>query len=537
VVESGGIFKVVPEADAKLQAGTVSVGEVGRRGDQVITQIFRLNYENANNLVPVLRPLISPNNTINANPGNNSLVITDYADNLQRIAKIIAAMDTPASGEVEVIPLQHAAASDIALLAQRLTEPTPGAVTVPGATAGSATVLADPRSNSLLVRAANPARMNAIRAVVAKLDRSISAGNPMGNIWVVYLKNADAVKLAAVLRAAFARRRRRRGHARGGARTPAARATAPDHAPAAARRRRRRRRSRVAVALDRRLRAGRPGDQLADHHRARAAVPPVRAVIDQLDSRRAQVYIESMIVEVDRRQRGRLRLPVAGLIGKQGDKTASSAAPTSRSRANIIDLRSPAQGAARPAHWRHGGRRRPEHRPVRNYGGTYTLAAIMRILQSQTNTNIVSTPNLVTLDNEEAKIIVGSNVPFITGQFTNTGVATTSPFQTIERQGRRHHAAHQAADRRSRDGAHADLPGGLKPQLDGGAPAPATPARPPTSAPSSRRSWSMTARSSCWAASSRTATPTIAPRCRCSATFPSSARCSAARPARSGAPT
>jgi len=132
VVESGGIFKVVPEADAKLQAGTVSIGEVARRGDQVITQIFRLNHENANNLVPVLRPLISPNNTINANPGNNTLIITDYADNLQRIAKIIAAMDTPASGDVEVIPLQYAVASDIALLVQRLTEPTPGAPTVPG---------------------------------------------------------------------------------------------------------------------------------------------------------------------------------------------------------------------------------------------------------------------------------------------------------------------------------------------------------------------------------------------------------------------
>ena len=89
VVESGGLYKVVPEADAKLQAGTVSVGEVGRRGDQVITQIFKLNHESANNLVPVLRPLISPNNTINANPGNNSLVITDdyrkaYEDILSR---------------------------------------------------------------------------------------------------------------------------------------------------------------------------------------------------------------------------------------------------------------------------------------------------------------------------------------------------------------------------------------------------------------------------------------------------------------------
>src|SRR4029077_9315881 len=122
VVEAGGIFKVVPEADAKLQAGTVSVGDVGRRGDQIITQIFKLNHESADNMVPVLRPLISPNNTINANPGNNSLVITDYADNLQRIGKIIAAMDVPASGDVEVISLRYAVAADIAPLIQRLTD-------------------------------------------------------------------------------------------------------------------------------------------------------------------------------------------------------------------------------------------------------------------------------------------------------------------------------------------------------------------------------------------------------------------------------
>ena len=134
VVEVGGLFKVVPEADAKLQTGTVSVGETGRRGDQILTQIFKLNHENANNLVPVLRPLISPNNTINANPGNNSLVITDYADNLQRIGKIIAAMDTPAAGDVEVIPLQHAVAADLAPMVQRLADSGGGAV--PGVPAG-----------------------------------------------------------------------------------------------------------------------------------------------------------------------------------------------------------------------------------------------------------------------------------------------------------------------------------------------------------------------------------------------------------------
>ena len=206
VVEVGGLFKVVPEADAKLQSGTVAVGETSRRGDQILTQIFKLNHENANNLVPVLRPLISPNNTINANPGNNSLVITDYADNLQRIAKIIAAMDTPAAGEVEVIPLRHAVAADLAPIVQRLAD-SAGAATVPGqpATGGAnSAVIADSRNNSLLVKAGSPARMASIRSLVERLDQPPQGSAAAGNVWVVHLKNADASKLAQVLRAAFA---------------------------------------------------------------------------------------------------------------------------------------------------------------------------------------------------------------------------------------------------------------------------------------------------------------------------------------------
>jgi len=437
VVESGGIFKVVPEADAKLQAGTVSIGDVARRGDQVITQIFKLNHENANNLVPVLRPLISPNNTINANPGNNSLIITDYADNLQRIAKIIAAMDTPASGDVEVIPLQYAVASDIALLVQRLTDPTSGAPAVPGvAGVGSASVLADARSNTLLVRAPNPARMNAIRALVAKLDRPISGGNPLGNIWVVYLKNADAVKLAAVLRAAYGA---------GGAAGTGGTGTTPTSAVTP---------TTPGVAAGTSPQATAPlaasptpstggfvqADPATNSLIITAPEPmyrQLRAMIDQLDSRRAQVYIESMIVEVSGDNAADFGFQWQGLLGHKGDKNLVVGGTNfSTGGPNIIDLSiAPSTGSSssststtvtKPGEGLNIGL-------IRNYAGVYTLAAIARILQSQANTNIVSTPNLVTLDNEEAKIIVGSNVPFITGQFTNTGTATTSPFQTIER--------------------------------------------------------------------------------------------------------
>lgn len=443
VVEVGGLYKVVPEADAKLQSGTVAIGETNRRGDQILTQIFRLNHENANNLVPVLRPLISPNNTINANPSNNTLVITDYADNLQRIGRIIAAMDTPSAGDVEVIVLKHAVASDIAPLVQRLTDGgtspvAAGAPAIAGAAGASNSVIADPRNNSLLVKG-SPARLASIRALVDKLDQPLQGAGAAGNVWVVHLKNADAVKLAQVLRAAIAagtpsssggvggfggggtpssQQNTQLAGTAGGSSGASPQATAP-----------------VSAGAGPSTGGFIQADPATNSLIITAAEPlyrQVRAMIDQLDSRRAQVYIESMIVEVSGDNAADLGFQWQGLLGKDGDRYGLAAGTNynagNSDANNIISLSSALAGGTLTA---------PGQglniALLRNYGGTYALAAVARLLQSQTNTNIVSTPNLITLDNEEAKIIVGSNVPFVTGQFTNTGTATTSPFQTIER--------------------------------------------------------------------------------------------------------
>ena len=435
VVENGGLLKVVPEADAKLQTSTVSVGEVATRGDQVITQIFTLRYENPNNLVAVLRPLISANNTINANPASNSLVITDYAENLQRMAKIIAALDQPAATEIEIVPLQHVVASDVAQLVQRLSEG--GGISVPGVAAvGATTVLAEPRSNSLLVRAPNAARLAVIKATIAKLDRpsTTSAG---GGMWVVHLKNADAVRLATVLRAAFP--------GSGGGGSPATSTTPAPAAvqqPAAG--------SPLTPGNTQSAQATAPvtgaaqvstggfiqADPATNSLIITAAEPlyrQVRGMIDQLDTRRAQVYIESMIVEVSGGDAADFGFQWQGLLGQSGDKTGLVAGTNftpSSGKGNLLTITgAQATGAASSISLGEG----LNIGLLRSYGGTIALASLARLLQSQASTNIVSTPNLVTLDNEEAKIVVGENVPFITGQFTNTGTATTSPFQTIER--------------------------------------------------------------------------------------------------------
>ena len=437
VVEVGGLFKVVPEADAKLQSGTVAIGENNRRGDQILTQIFRLNHENANNLVPVLRPLISPNNTINANPGNNSLVITDYADNLQRIARIIAAMDTPAAGEVEVIPVLNAVAADIAALVQRLSDSS-GATAVPGAPPGigggatGSSILVDPRSNTLIVRAGNPSRMASIRALVAKLDQPLQGQAALGNVWVVHLKNADATKLAQVLRAAFSSGSG--GGGGGGTTTPTTTATLAQ--PAVAGGASPQSTAPVSAGAGPSTGGFIQADPSTNSLVITAPEPmfrQVRAMIDQLDSRRAQVYIESMIVEVSGDNAADFGFQWQGLLGHNGDRygvaigtNSSVGGPSIISLSQTLAGGAAAAAATLPGEGLNIGL-------LRNYGGTYALAAVARLLQSQANTNIVSTPNLITLDNEEAKIIVGSNVPFVTGQFTNTGTATTSPFQTIER--------------------------------------------------------------------------------------------------------
>ncbi|MEX1167534.1 MAG: secretin N-terminal domain-containing protein, partial [Hydrogenophaga sp.] len=205
LVDTGGLYKIVPEADAKLQGNLVNAGPVSKLGssNQIVTQIFNLNHESANNLVPVLRPLIGPNNTINVNPGTNALVITDYADNLQRIGRIISALDVAGASDVEVIPLQHAIAVDLVPMVSRLLDQPGAAAGGQGDPSFKTTLVAEPRSNAIVMRAANPARLALVRALVTKLDQPSSA-DAKGNIHVVYLKNADAVTLATTLRAAMA---------------------------------------------------------------------------------------------------------------------------------------------------------------------------------------------------------------------------------------------------------------------------------------------------------------------------------------------
>ena len=478
VVEAAGLYKVVPEADAKLQAASVGVSQGGTgttlQGGQIATQIFKLNFENANNLVPVLRPLISPNNTINVNPGNNSLVITDYADNLQRIARIVAAMDVANATDVEIIPLHHAVASDLLPLLTRLVEGGTatgggtGSAAVPGQsdTSFKTTLLAEPRSNAIVVRAANPARVAQIRSLVARLDQPAAPGSSAatGNIHVVYLKNADAVKLAVTLRAAMGAMGGGNAGGGGGASSASGLASALQTSTPASQGMGL---SNSGSALGGSSSAGLGSGTTVTSANASnqpstggfiqadpstnsliiTAPDPLyrqlRAVIDKLDGRRAQVLVESMIVEVKSNKLAQFGVQWQGAFGSKNDGVLGAIGTNSGAAGgNIITLTGALAGVATGT-----GTGTTAANPLSTIGGglniglapringQYYLGALANFLQNSGEANVLSTPNLLTLDNEEAKILIGSNVPFLSGSYANatSTSGTVNPFNTVER--------------------------------------------------------------------------------------------------------
>jgi general secretion pathway protein D len=272
-------------------------------GDQLVTKVYTLRYESSTQLINVLRPLISPNNTIAAYPNSNALVITDYAENLKRLDRIIGSLDQPPAGEPIVVPVRYASALDLVPILYRL-------LVDPGTAAGGAdaqqrvTLVADPRSNNILVRADNPGRAARVRQLIEQLD---TPGRVGGNIFIIYLKNADAARVAQTLRALLS----------GGSdapstpgsqlspQTPATTAsTVPSTTaatPATG--------GSFATTASRRTAGGSfsAGGAMIQADTANnaliiAAPEPVynnlRAIIEKLDIRRAQVFIEALIIEV-----------------------------------------------------------------------------------------------------------------------------------------------------------------------------------------------------------------------------------------------
>ncbi|QWD92147.1 type II secretion system secretin GspD [Polynucleobacter asymbioticus] len=441
LVETNGIYRVVTQADAKLVSTSVTTGKGKQEGDQIITRVFKLNYESANNLLPVLRPLVSPNNSINAYPGNNTIVVTDYASNIQRISELLDTIDAPTSSDVQTIKLRYAIALDIAAMLNKVLD----SGSAGSADGGNKTVImADARSNSLLIRSASPEKIRQIRALVAKLD---APGNSNGNIWVVPLRNAEATKLAVTLRAIVAADAALSAQVASGSVTQGGNtnlsgavntATSPVTNSSAG--------STAATSALASSSSPTTGGIIqaepATNSIIITASEPLyrnlRHVIDQLDKRRGQVYIESIIVEVSSTNAAELGIQWQGLIGAGNQNTGFGGTNFGVGGNNIINLSQSAGAILNPS-----SATAATVQPgqglnlglLTKFNGNTAMSALVSALATTTGTNILSTPNLITLDNEEARIVVGQNIPVQTGSYATTGgVATVNPFTTYNRQ-------------------------------------------------------------------------------------------------------
>ena len=451
LVQDHGVLKVVPEADAKLQGVPTYVGNApAARGDQVITQVFQLRNESANNLLPVLRPLISPNNTIAAYPANNTLVVTDYADNVRRIAGIIAGVDTAAGRSVDVVTLKNANAIDVAEQMNKLLDP--GAIGSTDATL-KVTVTPDARTNSLMFRASSSSRLAAAKQLAQKLD---SPTSQPGNMHVVALRNADATRLAKTLRGMMGKGNNTSdntsgsnsssnsfGQSGGGLGGTSGSSNNPMTGGAG------NRDSSFSSNKDNESGNDQGGGMIqadaATNSLIITAADPVyrnlRAVIDQLDARRAQVYIEALIVELSATTGANLGIQWQGLLLSNGGNNALYGSSSfGQGNTNIVDLtlqgnaiaQNPSAITSTTGLLAQGLNIGLLHR----FGNLFGLGGLLQALSTSADANILSTPNLITLDNEEAKIVVGQNVPVVTGSYaTPTANAATSvtAFNTFDR--------------------------------------------------------------------------------------------------------
>ncbi|MEX3964318.1 type II secretion system secretin GspD [Paraburkholderia sp. EG286B] len=467
LVQDHGVLKVVPEADAKLQGVPTYVGNAPTaRGDQVVTQVFTLRHESANNLLPVLRPLISPNNTIAAYPANNTLIVTDYADNVRRIASIIAGVDSAAGQQVQVVPLHNANALDIAPQIAKMLDP--GAI---GASDPSlkVSVIADPRTNSLMLRASNAQRL----ASAVQLSKQLDAPTSMpGNIHVVPLRNADATQLAKTLRGMLgkggndtstsgnANGFNQAGNSGGGGSMSTGTSGTPPLPSSSLS---------GGTSSGSSLGGGssygsggggsneapflggdkdkgdenQPGGMIQADAATNSLIITapdavyrnLRAVINQLDARRAQVYIEALIVELNSTTNANLGIQWQVANGNLYAGTNLSTG----SGNSIINLTAAAAadastGGLASALGASGLQQGLNVGWIKNIFGVRGLGALLQALSQTADANVLSTPNLITLDNQEAKIVVGTNVPIQTGSYSNltSGTASTA-FNTYDR--------------------------------------------------------------------------------------------------------
>ena len=400
-VPSGDFVKIVP--DAAAHQDTIPGGNGGTLDDSLITQVVQVDHVPAAELAQLLRPLIPQNAHIIAHAGSNVLVISDRAGNVDRIRKIISRIDTASEDDIEVIALQHANAAEVVRTLSLLTEGS-------GPTASNARIIADERTNTLML-AGDPGSRLRYRTLVSHLDTPLDSGSTQ----VIYLKYASADSLVGVL-------------------------------------------EKVSQSLEGTGSEALTTAHIQSHPETNSLIisaPPavfrsLESIVRQLDIRRQQVMVEAIIAEVSNdltrelgvqwQATGLNSTSESGVIGGTNFPTNQGTGP------GLLGL-STTDGLAALGGLGSGLNLGYLAGTIRVQTGTDSsgapifsevpqLAAIASALNADANTNVLSTPSIVTLDHQEALINIGQEVPFVTGQFTNTGANNSSvnPFQTINRQ-------------------------------------------------------------------------------------------------------
>ena len=403
---AGNVIKVLPDTNMRQLPGNDLPSRISGSSDEMVTQVLAVKNVNAAQLVPVLRPLMPQNGQLAAVTGSNMLIISDRAGNVNRLMRIISRIDQVGNSDIDVIPLQSATAADTVRVLNALLS---GQSAAEGGTT-QVRIVADDRSNSILVSGDQAQRLR-IKTLIAHLDTPLDSGS---ETQVRYLRYADAEDLATRLKGQLTGG----GSSGSGARTPAQPAATPTASGP------------TTVSLE-----GGNATIWADKDTnalvitaGQRTMRALNAVVDKLDIRRAQVLVQAIIVEVSSDKSA--ELGVNWVVDGSNNSLAAGGFIEPIGGSTIIDLYNAGKTGTLPSAGQPLGTTIGVGRLA---ASGINFAAVLRALQGDSRTNIIATPSVQTQDNQEAKIEVAQEVPFVTGQYTGS-TGTTSAFQTIQRQ-------------------------------------------------------------------------------------------------------
>lgn len=432
VLEEEEFVKILPSLDAKTKGGKVFLNNENPSGG-LITKIFTLEHESATQMMSAIRALVPATNPITVNASSNSLVVTDTAVNMNRIAKLIGSLDGPRLGFNENYKAQNIPITDLAALVNRVTNEDKGSTNLKNSEHLNVFFVPISRTNSMLIRGYEKTRVQFALKMAKMFD--VPTTNP-SNVHVVYLKNAEAIPLANTLKNLFESKKNTgktnilSGSNNNKDLTNASKNLNPSELlPQTKSSFKDSNNSVNSVIFNGAVIQAEPNINAILVVASEPIFHQIKEVINMLDIRRAQVYIESLIVEISAEKAAEFGVQFQFLDGlSDASKQFFGGTNFSTGGGNLLSL------LANPSTANAGLNVGVINGTINvpGVGEVANLGVLIRALESEGNANIIATPTLLTLDNEEAKITIGQNVPFVTGQFTSSATGN-NPFQTVER--------------------------------------------------------------------------------------------------------